>query len=79
MSSAAPGRELRELHERLHELEARFAFQDEIIQVLNPQVAALDRRVHELEAQLRAQRQDLSALRDGLGHDVRSEAPPPHF
>ncbi|PJA42568.1 MAG: hypothetical protein CO182_01715 [Lysobacterales bacterium CG_4_9_14_3_um_filter_62_6] len=79
MSSTAADLELQKLLERLHELEARFAFQDEIIQVLNPQVAALDRRVLQSEAQLRALRQDLSALRDALGHDVRSEAPPPHF
>lgn len=68
-----------ELAERLDELESRFAFQDEVIGVLNPQVAEQEHRITGVEQQLRALRQELAALRIALSHDFGMESPPPHF
>lgn len=65
--------------ERIDELETRFAFQDEVIGVLNPQVADHDKRIAALEQELRGLRNELSALRTALSHDAGTEAPPPHF
>ncbi len=68
-----------ELSERLNELEARFAFQDEMISVLNPQVAAQEKRIASLEQELRGLRGELVGMRAALSHDSGLEAPPPHF
>lgn len=67
------------LSERLDELESRFAFQDEVIGVLNPQVADQEHRIISIEEQLRALRHELAALRVALSHDFGMESPPPHF
>lgn len=70
---------LQEICDRMNDLEARFAFQDEVIAILNPQVAAQSRRVGRIEEELCTLRKELAALRNALGHDVASENPPPHF
>lgn len=67
------------LEERLNELEARFAFQDELMGVLNPQVARQEKRIASLEDELNGMRRELSMLRTAVSHDVADEAPPPHF
>jgi SlyX protein len=69
----------KELSDRLNDLESRFAFQDEVIGVINPQVAGQDKRIASVEQELRALRQELAALRIALSHDSGTEAPPPHF
>jgi SlyX protein len=68
-----------ELIARLDDLESRFAFQDEMIGVLNPQVAQQEKRLASVEESLRALRNELAALRTALSHDAASESPPPHF
>lgn len=65
--------------QRLDDLESRFAFQDEMIGALNPQVAQQEKRLASVEESLRALRNELAALRTALSHDAASEAPPPHF
>ncbi len=65
--------------DRLDELEARFAFQDEVIGTLNPHVAGQEARITRVEEQLSVLRQELAALRVALSHDGGLEAPPPHF
>jgi len=69
----------REISDRLNELESRFAFQDEMISVLNPQVASHEKRIASVEQALSALRQELQSLRVALSHDSGTEAPPPHF
>lgn len=69
----------KQLTERLDELESRFAFQDELIGVLNPQVAHQEKRIASLEEELRSLRRELGMLRTALSHDATTEAPPPHF
>lgn len=64
---------------RLAELETRFAFQDDLIATLNPQVAMQERKIQELSDQLRQLRNELGQLRAALGHDVADEPPPPHY
>jgi SlyX protein len=68
-----------ELIARLDDLESKFAFQDEMIGVLNPQVARQEKRLASVEEELRALRKELAMLRTALSHDAASEAPPPHF
>jgi SlyX protein len=67
------------LAERLDELESRFAFQDEMLATLNPQVAGQEKRLAGIEEELRALRRELAMLRTALSHDATLEAPPPHF
>ncbi len=68
-----------QLCNRLDDLESRFAFQDEMIGVLNPQVAHQEKRLASAEEELRALRKELAMLRTALSHDAATEAPPPHF
>jgi SlyX protein len=68
-----------ELISRLDDLESKFAFQDEVIGVLNPQVARQEKCLASVEEELRALRKELAMLRTALSHDAASEAPPPHF
>jgi SlyX protein len=68
-----------DLSERLNDLESRFAFQDEMIGVLNPQVAHQEKRIASMEEELRSLRNELAALRVALSHDAAFEAAPPHF
>jgi len=67
------------LARRLDDLESRFAFQDEVLASLNPQVAIGARKIVDLETELRGLRAEVAMLRISLGHDVREEAPPPHY
>ena len=70
---------LSELDARLAELEMRFAFQDDIVATLNPQVAGQERRLIDLTEQLRELRREVTQLRAALGHDIGDEPPPPHY
>ena len=70
---------LPELDARMSELEMRFAFQDDVVTTLNPQVATLERRVVELIDQMRELRREVTQLRAGLGHNIGDEPPPPHY
>ena len=74
MTSSLP-----ELDARLAELEMRFAFQDDVVATLNPQVAGQERRLIDLAEQLRELRREVTQLRAALGHDVGDEPPPPHY
>ncbi|MFG3692735.1 SlyX family protein [Stutzerimonas stutzeri] len=67
-----------ELEQRIIDLEARLAFQDDTIQTLNDVLVAQQRTVERLQAQLAllARRQeDMQSRMDGEG----GEAPPPHY
>ncbi|MGY8820730.1 MAG: SlyX family protein [Pseudomonadales bacterium] len=67
-----------DLEQRITDLEARLAFQDDTIQTLNDVLVAQQRTVDRLRAQLGmlARRQeDLQSRMEGEG----DEAPPPHY
>jgi len=67
-----------ELEQRIADLEARLAFQDDTIQTLSDVLVAQQRTVDRLQAQLGliARRQeDLQSRVEGEG----DEAPPPHY
>lgn len=67
-----------ELEQRIADLEARLAFQDDTIQTLSDVLVAQQRTVDRLQAQLGllARRQeDLQSRVEGEG----GEAPPPHY
>ncbi len=67
-----------ELEQRITDLEARLAFQDDTIQTLNDVLIAQQRAVERLQAQLGmlARRQEDMQSRMGGEED---EAPPPHY
>ncbi|MGD9583346.1 MAG: SlyX family protein [Lysobacterales bacterium] len=67
------------LRERLADLEARFAFQDEQIGNINPQMSQHEMRLRAVEDALRRLRAELSALRSDPGPDPGTEPPPPHY
>lgn len=70
---------LAEINERLAELETRFAFQDDVVATLNPQVATQERKLVDLVDELRQLRREVTYLRAALGHDMADEPPPPHY
>jgi SlyX protein len=70
---------LAEIQARLSELEMRFAFQDDVVTTLNPQVAQQERRMVDIAEELRALRREVTQLRAALGHDIGDEPPPPHY
>ncbi|HQW82517.1 MAG: SlyX family protein [Rhodanobacteraceae bacterium] len=70
---------LSEIHERLADLEMRFAFQDDVITSLNPQVATQERHLIDIAEELRQLRHEVTQLRAALGHDIGDEPPPPHY
>ncbi len=70
---------LAEIQARLAELEVRFAFQDDIVTTLNPQVSTQERRIVDIAEELRALRREVTQLRAALGHDIGDEPPPPHY
>ncbi len=67
-----------ELEQRITDLEARLAFQDDTIQTLSDVLFAQQRAVERLQAQLGvlARRQEDMQSRMGGEED---EAPPPHY
>ncbi|WP_217476892.1 SlyX family protein [Stutzerimonas stutzeri] len=67
-----------ELEQRIIDLEARLAFQDDTIQTLNDELVEQQRTVERLQAQLAllARRQEDMQSRIGGEGD---EAPPPHY
>lgn len=67
-----------ELEQRIADLEARLAFQDDTIQTLNDVLVTQQRAVERLQAQLGmlARRQEDMQSRIGGEED---DAPPPHY
>lgn len=67
-----------EIEQRIADLEARLAFQDDTIQTLNDVLVAQQRSVERLQAQLGllARRQEDIQSRIGSEED---DAPPPHY
>ncbi len=67
-----------DIDQRIADLEARLAFQDDTIQTLNDVLVAQQRSVERLQAQLGvlARRQEDLQSRVGSEED---EAPPPHY
>jgi SlyX protein len=70
---------LSDIKDRLAELETRFAFQDDVVASLNPQVASQERRLIDIAAELRQLRHEITMLRAALGHDISEEPAPPHY
>ncbi len=64
---------------RLADLEARFAFQDEQIGNINPQMAQHEIRLRVLEDALRRLHSELEGMRTDPAPDPGSEPPPPHY
>ncbi len=79
MTTPSLSEQVAELARRLDDLESRFAFQDEVLGSLNPTVAVGARKMTDVETELRSLRAEVAMLRVALGHDVRDEAPPPHY
>ncbi len=67
------------LEQRLTDLEVRFAFVDDMVQTLNTMAADQDRVLFKMRQEFERLRQDLDAIKTGLSHDAREEAPPPHY
>jgi SlyX protein len=67
------------LIERLEELEIRVAFQEDLLGTLDRGVTDLSQSMGHLRDELGQLRLALDAVRVALGHDVRDEAPPPHY
>jgi uncharacterized coiled-coil protein SlyX len=67
-----------EFHDRLADLEGRYAFLDDLVHHLSDVIAAQQQRIDDLEEELRRTRETLKA---GAGGDVADgpEAPPPHY
>lgn len=67
-----------ELEQRITDLEARLAFQDDTIQTLNDVLVAQQRTVERLQAQvgmLARRQEEIQSRIDG----EEDEAPPPHY
>ncbi|AVP98384.1 hypothetical protein C7S18_14840 [Ahniella affigens] len=79
MTIAALSDQVAELARRLDDLESRFAFQDDVLGSISPGVALGARKMVDLESELQSLRREVAMLRVALGHDVRDEAPPPHY
>lgn len=67
------------LESRLTELEVRFAFLDDAVAALSAADTERTQRLLVLERAFREIREELSAMRVALGHDMRDEPPPPHY
>lgn len=65
--------------QRLDEVETRLAFIDDALAGLNAAEAERSQRMLRIERMLAELRMELTALRTGLGDDVRDEPPPPHY
>lgn len=68
-----------DLHERLTELETRLTFVDDTVNALSDADTLQSRRLLALEQAIRDMRNELSSVRSAVGHDPRSEPPPPHY
>ncbi len=70
---------MRELVERVVELEMRVAFQDDTMQRLNAVITDQSLRIEQLERRLELMLTDLKSLRGLLYADPSQEPPPPHY
>lgn len=70
---------MRELVERVVELEMRVAFQDDTMQGLNAVITDQSLRIEQLERRLELMLTDLKSLRGLLYADPSQEPPPPHY
>ncbi|TLX55822.1 hypothetical protein DN824_06790 [Stutzerimonas nosocomialis] len=66
------------LESRLAELETRLAFQDDTIQALNDEIAAQQQRLERLKLQVAALAKRQEELQSALPPEG-DEAPPPHY
>jgi SlyX protein len=67
-----------ELEQRITDLEARLAFQDDTIQTLNDVLVTQQRAVERLQAQLGMLARRQEDMQSRIGGD-EDEAPPPHY
>ena len=68
-----------QLHDRINSLETRHAFQDDIIEQLNIELANHQIEIAELKQQLKLIAGRLKELQPNSGLDEEAEAPPPHY
>lgn len=67
-----------ELEQRIVDVEARLAFQDDTIQTLNDVLVAQQRTVDRLQAQLEVLARRQNDMQNRMGGED-DEAPPPHY
>lgn len=67
-----------ELEQRITDLEARLAFQDDTIQTLSDVLFAQQRTVEQLQAQLGVLARRQEDIQGRMGGE-EDEAPPPHY
>ncbi len=68
-----------EIEQRIADLEARLAFQDDTIQTLNDVLVAQQRSLDRLQAQLGLLARRQEDMQGRLGGGDEDEAPPPHY
>ncbi|MGA9333059.1 MAG: SlyX family protein [Rudaea sp.] len=67
------------LEGRLDELEARFAFLEQILQTLDATVTEHDRLLTDMREAFARVRGELSQVKVALAHDAHDEPAPPHY
>lgn len=76
-----PGDETRHrrLEARLADMEARIAFQDDLMATLNEQVAHQEQALQRLWDTNRLLREQIKNLREPQFHESADDSPPPHY
>ncbi|WP_097460167.1 SlyX family protein [Mangrovitalea sediminis] len=69
----------KDIENRLIELESRMAFQDDIIAVLNDQVADQQLEIQKLWEANRLMRDHVESLKSSDIRSLDEEVPPPHY
>ena len=68
-----------ELREEVVELQVRLAYQDDIIDGLNEQVANLNQQMDVLQKQMQYLVRAMRTMADGDGDAPAANEPPPHY
>lgn len=74
-----PKEQLAELQLRVDNLEARTAFQDDIIEQLNNEIAVHQEKLSDLNDQLRLIGQRVKDMNSSAVGRIEDETPPPHY
>jgi len=68
-----------QLYDRINSLETRHAFQDDVIEQLNRELANHQAEIAELKQQLKLIAGRLKELRPNSGIEGKDDTPPPHY
>lgn len=68
-----------ELEKRVEELEAKVAFQDETIDILNNEIKAHQQQMAKLQRQTELLGEKLSEVQHSSQLTIEQEPPPPHY